>query len=141
MRFVLDGFPRNLSEFTRLEQALEARHRMLNHVIELKTDDRAPETRISGRLVHLSSGRTYHDVFCPPKEPMKDDITGEPLIRRPSDRSEVARARLADYRAHTQLISEYYKQMGIWAQVDGDKKPNEVYKDISSILRGRAYER
>ena len=71
---------------------------------------------------------------------MKDDITGEPLIRRPSDRSEVARARLANYSAHM-LISEYYKQMGIWAQVDGDKKPNEVYKDISSILRGRAYER
>lgn len=71
---------------------------------------------------------------------MKDDVTGEPLIRRPSDRPEVARARLAEYRVHAQPIGEHYRHAGILAQVDGNKNPNEVFQDISSILKRREYE-
>ena len=116
---------------------LQTRHRALSHSIELEVDDRVPESRISGRLVHLSSGRSYHDVFCPPREAMKDDVTGEPLIRRPSDVPQVARARLAEYRAQAPPVGDHYKKAGILAHVDGNRRPNEVFEDISSILKRR----
>lgn len=133
----MDGIPRNLSEATRLEQMLQTRHRALSHSIELQVDNRVPESRISGRLVHLSSGRSYHDVFCPPREANKDDVTGEPLIRRASDVPEVARARFAEYRIHAPSVGEHYRNAGILDQVDGNKKPSEVFHDISTILNRR----
>lgn len=68
---------------------------------------------------------------------MKDDVTGEPLIKRPSDVPEVARARLAEYRTHAPSVGEHYRNAGILAQVDGNKKPSEVFHDIESILNKR----
>ena len=68
---------------------------------------------------------------------MKDDVTGEPLIRRPSDVPQVARARLAEYRAQAPPVGDHYKKAGILAHVDGNRTPNEVFEDISSILKRR----
>ena len=67
--------------------------------------------RMSGRRVHLASGRTYHVVFNPPKEEGKDDVTGEPLIQRDDDREDTVKARLKVYHDQTEpLISFYSKE-------------------------------
>ncbi|KAL4807486.1 adenylate kinase [Aspergillus unguis] len=132
--FVLDGFPSTLGEVKHLEEILETRKQRLDHVIELDTDNELPETRIAGRLVHLASGRTYNGVHCLPRDSMKDDVTGEPLIRRSDDTSKAARARLAAYRTHIMPVAEHFKRRGIWRQVDGHRKPDSVWQDIKAGL-------
>jgi adenylate kinase len=54
----------------------------LQTVVEFAIDESLLVKRITGRLFHIPSGRSYHETFNPPKRPMTDDVTGEPLIRR-----------------------------------------------------------
>jgi adenylate kinase family enzyme len=80
--FILDGFPRTVIQAERLDDMLKRSGQKLQHAVELQIDDSLLVARITGRLVHPASGRSYHRIFNPPKEPMKDDITGEPLVQR-----------------------------------------------------------
>jgi adenylate kinase len=64
--------------------------------------------RMSGRRVHLPSGRSYHVEFNPPRVPGKDDVTGEPLVQRADDNEETVRQRIAVYHALTKPLIEFY---------------------------------
>jgi adenylate kinase len=64
--------------------------------------------RMSGRRVHLASGRSYHVDFNPPRVPGKDDVTGEPLVQRADDNEETVRQRIAVYHALTKPLIEFY---------------------------------
>jgi adenylate kinase len=66
--------------------------------------------RMSGRRVHLASGRTYHVVFNPPKVAGKDDVTGEDLIQRDDDKEETVRARLKVYHDQTEPLVDFYQK-------------------------------
>src|SRR5205814_1868445 len=79
-------------------------------VVEIDVPDEEIIKRMSGRRVHLSSGRTYHVVFNPPKVAGKDDVTGEDLIQREDDREETVRKRLAVYHEQTEPLVEYFKR-------------------------------
>eukprot|EP01027_Heterolobosea_sp_BB2_P008399 GEZU01012456.1.p1 GENE.GEZU01012456.1~~GEZU01012456.1.p1 ORF type:complete len:199 (+),score=58.49 GEZU01012456.1:29-598(+) len=72
--FILDGFPRTVPQAQKLDEMLKARKQRLNHVIQFAVDDETVIQRISGRLVHPESGRSYHKIFNPPKVPGKDDV-------------------------------------------------------------------
>ena len=102
--FLFDGFPRTLGQ----AEALHERGVRLDAVVELFVADEEIIRRMSGRRVHLSSGRTYHVVFNPPKVAGKDDITGEDLVQRDDDREETVRARLAVFHRQTEPLIEYY---------------------------------
>jgi adenylate kinase len=82
-RFILDGFPRTVPQAEGLDAMLKERGQTLQHAVELQIDDSLLVARITGRLIHPASGRSYHTTFNPPKEAMKDDVTGEPLIHNP----------------------------------------------------------
>ncbi|XP_062414470.1 adenylate kinase 2, mitochondrial isoform X1 [Pungitius pungitius] len=71
--FLLDGFPRTVKQAEMLDNLLDKRHENLDSVIEFAVDDSLLVRRICGRLIHQPSGRSYHEEFNPPKEPMKDD--------------------------------------------------------------------
>uniref|UniRef100_A0A674E307 Adenylate kinase 3 n=1 Tax=Salmo trutta TaxID=8032 RepID=A0A674E307_SALTR len=73
--FLLDGFPRTVKQAEMLDDLLEKRTEKLDSVIEFSVDDSLLVRRICGRLIHQPSGRSYHEEFNPPKEPMKDDVT------------------------------------------------------------------
>ncbi len=60
--------------------------------------------RVTGRLVHPASGRSYHEKTAPPKQPGVDDVTGEPLIRRKDDNAETLRKRLAAFSQQTSPV-------------------------------------
>ena len=79
--YLLDGFPRTIGQ----ADALKAEGVAIDHVIEIQVPDEDIVARMSGRRVHLASGRTYHVTFNPPKVDGKDDQTGEPLIQRADD--------------------------------------------------------
>ena len=92
--FILDGFPRTIPQAEKLDSMLESRKTPLQKAVELKIDDELLVARITGRLVHPASGRSYHKLFNPPKKEMTDDVTGEPLVQRSDDNKAALTKRL-----------------------------------------------
>ena len=102
--YLFDGFPRTLAQ----ADALKDKGVVVDAVVEIDVDDEEIIKRMSGRRVHMESGRTYHVVFNPPKEEGKDDETGEPLIQRDDDQEDTVRARLGVYHDQTEPLINYY---------------------------------
>ncbi|KAL1836961.1 hypothetical protein VTJ49DRAFT_4440 [Mycothermus thermophilus] len=134
--FILDGFPRTVPQAEGLDKMLRERKQSLQHAVELQIDDELLVSRITGRLVHPASGRSYHTTFNPPKVPMKDDVTGEPLIQRSDDNAEALKKRLATYHKQTAPVVDYYKKTGIWKAVDAAQPPQQVWKSLLAIFDG-----
>ncbi|KAF8485628.1 adenylate kinase 1 [Gautieria morchelliformis] len=132
--FILDGFPRTVPQATKLDTMLQARKEHLDHVIELKIADALLISRITGRLIHPASGRTYHREFHPPKKPMTDDETGEPLIQRSDDNVETLTKRLSGYHKQTGPVLEYYKGKGIYKVIDAAQSPSVVWDSLRGIF-------
>ena len=108
----------------------------LNHAVEFQIDDTQLVRRICGRLVHPPSGRTYHEEFQPPKVPGKDDVTGEPLIKRSDDNEATLWKRLETYHHQTAPVIDYYKRKGIWSCIDAAKSPQHVWQDLLALIQG-----
>jgi adenylate kinase len=117
--YLFDGFPRTLVQ----ADALKAAGVPVDAVVEIAVDDEEIIRRMSGRRVHLASGRTYHVVFNPPKVEGVDDVTGEPLIQRDDDKEETVRARLGIYHDQTEPLIQYYSQ---WAKQGGAGAPKYI---------------
>ncbi|CAL7939690.1 unnamed protein product [Xylocopa violacea] len=129
-----DGFPRTVPQAEKLDEMLKKRKTKLDAVIEFGINDNLLIKRITGRLIHPASGRSYHEEFAPPKEPMKDDITGEPLIKRSDDNAEALKKRLATYHTQTQPLVDYYALQGIHYYVNAAQSSKDVFKDIDRIF-------
>jgi len=132
--FVLDGFPRTVPQAQKLDGMLEARNEKLDSVVQLQIDDTLLISRITGRLIHPGSGRTYHKEFQPPKKPMVDDVSGEPLIQRSDDNVETLRKRLTTYHAQTGPVVEYYKSKGLWHGIDAAQSPSVVWDHLRKVF-------
>jgi adenylate kinase len=133
-RFILDGFPRTVKQAEGLDDMLKARQKPLQHAVELQIDDALLVSRITGRLVHPASGRSYHSTFSPPKEHMKDDITGEPLVQRSDDNANALKKRLVTYHQQTAPVVDYYKKTGIWSGIDASQEPGQVWRSLLNVL-------
>ena len=105
--YVLDGFPRTLHQ----ARALAAMGASVDRVLALSLADEVIVARLGGRRVHLASGRTYHQVYQPPKNEGLDDVTGEPLVQREDDAPNTVRARLALYHEATAPLLEFYASL------------------------------
>ncbi|THH31854.1 hypothetical protein EUX98_g2332 [Antrodiella citrinella] len=132
--FVLDGFPRTVPQAEKLDSMLTARKEKLDSVIQLVIDDQLLISRITGRLIHPASGRTYHREFSPPKKSMVDDVTGEPLIQRSDDNVEALRKRLTVFHTQTGPVVEYYKKQGLWTPIDAAQSPTVVWDNLRQIF-------
>ncbi|XP_040044149.1 adenylate kinase 2, mitochondrial [Gasterosteus aculeatus] len=128
--FLLDGFPRTVKQAQMLDNLLDKRHENLDSVIEFAVDDSLLVRRICGRLIHQPSGRSYHEEFNPPKEPMKDDLTGEPLIRRSDDNEATLHSRLDSYHRQTAPLVTYYRARGLHTAVNAAQSPDVVFASI-----------
>ena len=107
--FLFDGFPRTIPQAEALKQAGVD----VDAVVEIDVPDAEIIKRMSGRRVHLASGRTYHVTFNPPKVEGKDDITGEDLIQRDDDQEDTVQARLKVYHDQTEPLITFYSK---WAE-------------------------
>ncbi|KAK3901524.1 adenylate kinase [Staphylotrichum tortipilum] len=134
--FILDGFPRTVPQAEGLDKMLRERSQSLQHAVELQIDDALLVSRITGRLVHPASGRSYHTTFNPPKKAMTDDITGEPLIQRSDDNADALKKRLATYHKQTTPVVDYYRKTGIWKAIDAAQQPGQVWKSLLVIFDG-----
>ena len=136
--FLFDGFPRTIPQ----AQAMKAARVPIEHVVEVAVRDATIIERMSGRRVHLPSGRSYHLKFNPPKNDLKDDVTGEPLVQRDDDLEDTVKKRLAVYHQQTEPLVAYYSN---WAasgdalapkyhRIDGLGKVDEVRERIFAAL-------
>jgi adenylate kinase len=118
--FLFDGFPRTIPQ----ADAMKSSGVDLEHVVEIAVPDEVIIERMSGRRVHLPSGRTYHIKYNPPKVPGKDDVTGEPLVQRDDDKEETVRKRLEVYHQQTEPLVHYYEK---WSK-SGDPKALKYHR-------------
>jgi adenylate kinase len=138
--FLFDGFPRTIPQADAMKEAGVP----IDAVVDIDVPDEEIIKRMSGRRVHLASGRTYHVVFNPPKEEGKDDETGEPLIQRDDDQEETVRKRLEVYHAQTEPLVSYYQDWGKsgesaapqYIRIDGVGKVDQIRDQIFSALDG-----
>ncbi|PRP75522.1 hypothetical protein PROFUN_09008 [Planoprotostelium fungivorum] len=110
--WVLDGFPRTTNQATELKKLLKELDQPITGVLYLDVSEEAIYERIKDRWVHPASGRDYNTVYKPPKVPGKDDVTGEPLVKRSDDTLETVRDRLRAYREATMPLVETFKKDG-----------------------------
>lgn len=117
--FLFDGFPRTIPQAEAMRQAGVP----IDYVVEVDVDDAEIIKRMSGRRVHLASGRTYHVIFNPPRVAGKDDVTGEDLVQRDDDSEETVRKRLEIYHSQTKPLVAYYAK---WAASGDPGAPKHV---------------
>ena len=134
--FLFDGFPRTLAQAEAMVEAGVD----LDAVVEIDVPDSVIVDRMSGRRVHLSSGRTYHVTYNPPKVEGKDDVTGEDLIQRDDDKEETVKKRLAVYHEQTEVLTGFYGSLkGSTAprciKVDGTQPVETVRDQILAALK------
>jgi len=135
--FLLDGFPRNLAQ----AKAIQNKGILIDHVIEISVPDQYIIDRLSGRRIHLASGRTYHVLFNPPKVPNRDDITADTLTQRADDQEETIKKRLVVYHHETKVLTHYYENLAAqsnairYHEIDGtqsiDQVRNIIFKQLT----------
>ena len=135
--FLFDGFPRTIPQ----AQALVDENIAIDSVIEIKVPEEEIVKRLSGRRVHLDSGRIYHVLFDPPKVEGKDDETGEALIQRDDDTEETINERLKVYVEQTEPLVVFYQRLSdesdsslTYDAIDGLGSTEEISNKIFTIL-------
>ena len=129
--YLFDGFPRTIGQADGLiYMGID-----VDLVIEIALLDEIIISRMSGRRIHLASGRSYHVEFNPPKVDGKDDLTGEDLIQRDDDKPETVLARIEVYKNQTDPLIDYYQNLEDSAdlrylKIDGSDSPGAVSKEI-----------
>lgn len=129
--FILDGFPRTVGQAVKLdEMLLGSGMKGVDSVINFEIQDELLVKRITGRLFHPASGRSYHTEFNPPKVNMIDDVTGDKLIRRSDDNEETLKKRLLSFHDKTKPVLEYYSTGGILHAIDASRP----IKDVNNLV-------
>ena len=122
--YLLDGFPRTIPQ----ADAMRENNIDVDFVVEITVDDAEIIKRMSGRRVHLASGRTYHVIYNPPKVEGQDNETGEALIQREDDTEETVKHRLDVYHQQTEPLIEYYQ-----AYANSGEETSPTYLSIDGV--------
>lgn len=133
--FILDGFPRTLTQAEALESLMKEMGISLDKVISLNVPDELIVGRITGRRVCPKCGASFHIEFNPSKVEDICDYCGAELIIRKDDNAETVKSRLESYHMQTAPLIAYYKDMGVMIELDGTKDVSEVTKDMFDLLK------
>jgi adenylate kinase len=128
--FVMDGYPRTLSQAVSFDEKLHEYGLDLHAVIFVQVDDEAIVRRLSGRWSCPRCKATYHNINCPPQTPgLCDNHPEAPtkLIQRVDDREETVRERLRFYYENTVDLIPYYRKKGLLREVVGEGSVEQVY--------------
>ena len=130
--FILDGFPRTVAQAKILDELLTKQNVSVDKVINLSIDDELLIKRVTGRLIHAPSGRTYNTYFSPPKVEGIDDVTGEPLMKRGDDTAEKLKTRLTEFHEKTKPVLDYYGSKV--SNIEADADMEVITQNIRSAL-------
>jgi adenylate kinase len=132
--FILDGYPRTVSQADALEVILDEIDKPLDIVLNLEVPNKKLIERISGRLICRNCGASYHRIFNQPKKEGMCDICGDEIYQRSDDKEESVQNRLNVYKMQTQPLIDYYLKKGILVTLEGNKDIDEVSEDIKAVL-------
>jgi adenylate kinase len=130
--FILDGFPRTVPQAKILDELLDKDGLRIGKVVNLEIDDDLLVKRVVGRRIHEASGRTYNIYFDPPQVADKDDVTGEPLMRRSDDTEDKLRTRLQEFHDKTTPVLKYYGSKV--STVNANDSQDNITKKITQYL-------
>lgn len=138
--FLFDGFPRTIPQ----ADAMKSAGVKLDLVLEIDVPHVDIIERMSGRLFHIPSGRSYHVKFKPPKVAGMDDETGEPLTQRDDDKEATVRKRLEVYESQTRPLVGYYSEWAAsgdtqaprYARISGSGSVEEITQRVMAALAG-----
>lgn len=133
-RFILDGFPRNATQAEALNDLLSQLKLTLDKAVFLEVSKKLLMNRLTGRRVCKSCGAVYHVETKPPKKDGVCDVCGGQVIQRPDDKEDVIENRLNVYEDNTAPLKEYYKNRGLYVEVDGTGGQEDVYERILKVL-------
>lgn len=133
--FILDGFPRTLAQAEALEDLMSKSGKKLDFVLSFDVPDELIIQRIAGRRVCPKCGASYHVEFNPSKEEGICDACGDNLIIRKDDNADTVKNRLQNYHNQTAPLIDFYKNMGVFAQIDGSQELSKVTKDMFEVLK------
>ena len=134
--FLLDGFPRTISQAEALDRIMETMNKQIDHVININVGRDLLLARLTGRRICKSCGATYHVLFNPPKIENRCDRCSGELYQRSDDTEEKVGTRLDEYFSKTAPLLEYYGERNLLRQVNGEQEIEAVAEEISSVLRG-----
>jgi adenylate kinase len=132
--FILDGFPRTMTQAEALDAKLEELGRAVTAVLMIDVSDDEVVRRLGGRRTCEENGHVFHVEFNPPREEGACDVDGSPLIVRDDDEPEVIRKRLDTYHAKTEPLVDYYDRRSVLRRIDGTGAPDEVAEEIRRTL-------
>jgi len=133
--FIFDGFPRTLKQADALGRLLEECGEKLDFVIEMKVDDDALVSRITGRSSCGDCGEVFHDVTNPwPSSGQCPRCSGGQMVRRADDNEESLRQRLMEYYKKTSSLIGYYYAKGDHVSINGLDSVEEVQQSIAAVL-------
>lgn len=131
--YLLDGFPRTVSQAEALQEFLDGRKETLDCALLIDVPRDFILERMTGRRVCPSCGASYHIKFNPAKDG-KCELCGSEVVQRKDDTAETVAERLDVYENQTQPLIDYYKNKNLLSQVDGTKAINVVFEQICDIL-------
>lgn len=134
--FILDGFPRTLEQAAALDTTLTELGVKLTRVVNITVPDDELVRRMTGRRICKGCGATYHVAFNPPATADRCDKCGGEIFQRADDKEETVAKRLEVYQAQTQPLIGYYREKGLYTEIDGRQAIDAVLAAIDTSLRG-----
>ncbi len=132
--FILDGFPRTISQAQELDRILSKMRRAITAVISLEVSKKRILDRLTKRRVCVRCGRVYNLIYDPPPEDGKCESCGGDIIQRPDDREETVLHRMNVYEEATRPLKQYYDMQGKLVPVDGSLSIEKVRDEIERKL-------
>ncbi|MFV1974378.1 MAG: adenylate kinase [Candidatus Scalindua sp.] len=138
--FILDGFPRNLSQAEVLDSTLNKVGKKIDRVFSFTASEEVIITRIAGRRMCKSCGAHYHEIFSPPLKENVCDKCGSKLVQRKDDYPETIKVRLKVYKEQTEKLIDYYNKKGILVEINCNGDKTEIQQNILAGLRSMSEE-
>ena len=133
--FLLDGFPRTLSQAEELDKFLAKANKKVSAVFCILTESEEIVKRLSGRRVCPACGGSFNVDSMPPKKEGVCDLCGAKLIQRKDENPDTIRERLVVYERQTKILIDYYDKQGVLAKIDGMQTPEKVFKQIADYVK------
>jgi adenylate kinase len=135
--FLLDGFPRTVTQAQALDELLVEERIPLDAVLSLDMPIERIVARLAGRRTCSSCKAVYHVEMRPPKTAGQCDHCGAELLHRDDDRPEAVRVRMETYEQRTAPLIDYYSRQGLLASVSAEGTPEEIFGRTIAALEAR----
>jgi adenylate kinase len=132
--FVLDGFPRTVTQAEELGKALQAARRPLDRVVNFQVSREDIIKRLSGRRSCPKCQATFHVDFAPSKKGDACDRCGEVLVQRSDDTREAIETRLKVYEEQTAPLIQYYGNKRLLTDLDASGSVDAVFETLFGVL-------